>query len=93
MRELVTVLVGLIGLFGALVLGLYIVGGSGDRGVLGLVMLTGAGLFLQYRSLSGYARESNQLLSQRIYRLEEQLKALQNGPMAESVSGAERPRD
>jgi hypothetical protein len=91
MRELVTVLIGLVGLLGALLLGAWLMGGSGDGGVLGLLLLTGAGLFLQNRSLSAYARESNQLLSQRICRLEEQLKAMQDRPMAEAGAAADRP--
>ena len=78
MRELV----GLLALFGTL-LGICLIWGSGDRsGLLGLLLLTGAGLFLQYRSLSDSARKSYQLLSQQISRLEEQLKASQNKPLA-----------
>src|SRR5262245_31098186 len=49
MRELV----GLIALIGAL-LGIFLIWGSGDRsGLLWLLLLTGACLFLQYLSLSG----------------------------------------
>jgi hypothetical protein len=65
--------------------------GSGDRsGLLGLLLLTGGGLFLLYRSLSDSARKSYQLLSQQISRLEEQLKASQNEPMADQVASADR---
>jgi hypothetical protein len=89
MRELV----GLLALFGTL-LGICLIWGSGDRsGLLGLLLLTGAGLFLQYRSLSDSARKSYQLLSQQISRLEEQLKASQNKPTAEQVAPPDRPRD
>jgi hypothetical protein len=87
MRELV----GLCALFGAL-LGCFLIWGSGDRsGMLGLLLLTGAGLFLQYRWLSDSAREGYQLLSQQIHRLEEQLKASQNKPMAEPGPAPDRP--
>ena len=87
MRELV----GLVALVGAL-LGILLIWGSADRsGLLGLLLLTGAGLFLQYRALS--ARENYRLLSQQIARLEEQLKASQNKPMAEQVAAADRGRD
>jgi hypothetical protein len=89
MRELV----GLGALFGALI-GIFLIWGSGDRsGLLGLLLLTGAGLFLQYRWLSDSAREGYQQLSQQIYRLEEQVKASQNKPMAEPGAAADRPRD
>jgi hypothetical protein len=89
MRELV----GLIAIFGAL-LGIYLIWGSGDRsGLLGVLLLTGAGLFLLYRSLSDSARESYHLLSQQIFRLEEQLKASQNRPMADQSAVADRPRE
>ena len=89
MRELI----GLIAIFGAL-LGIYLIWGSGDRsGLLGVLLLTGAGLFLLYRSLSDFTRKSHQLLSQQISRLEEQLKASQNKPMADQVASADRPRD
>ena len=89
MRELI----GLIAIFGAL-LGIYLIWGSGDRsGLLGVLLLTGAGLFLLYRSLSDSARESYHLLSQQIFRLEEQLKASQNKPTAEQVAPPDRPRD
>ena len=89
MRELV----GLIAIFGALV-GIYLIWGSVDRnGLVGLLLLTGACLFLQYRLLSDSARESYQLLSQQIFRLEEQLKASQNKPMADQYAAADRPRE
>ena len=89
MRELF----GLIAIFGAL-LGIYLIWGSGDRsGLLGVLLLTGAGLFLLYRSLSDFTRKSHQLLSQQISRLEEQLKASQNKPMSEQSASANRPRD
>ena len=56
MRELV----GLVALVGAL-LGILLIWGSADRsGLLGLLLLTGAGLFLQYRALSDSARENYQ---------------------------------
>jgi len=77
MRELI----GLIAIVGAL-LGSCLIWGSVDRsGLIGLLLLIGACLFLQYRSLSDSARESYQLLSQQIAQLEEQLKASQNKPM------------
>jgi len=89
MRELV----GLIAIFGAL-LGIYLIWGSVDRnGLVGLLLLTGACLFLQYRLLSDSARESYQLLSQQICRLEEQLKASQNKPTADQYATADRPRE
>ena len=89
MRELV----GLIAIFGAL-LGIYLIWGSVDRnGLVGLLLLTGACLFLQYRLLSDSARKSYQLLSQQISRLEEQLKASQNKPMADQYAAADRPRE
>jgi hypothetical protein len=89
MRELV----GLIALCGTL-LGVCLIWGSEDRsGLLGLLLLTGAGLFLLYRSFSDSARKSHQLLSQQISRLEEQLKASQNKPMSEQSASANRPRD
>ena len=89
MRELV----GLIAIFGAL-LGIYLIWGSLDRnGLVGLLLLTGACLFLLYRSLSDSAQKSYQLLSQQIFRLEEQLKASQNKPMADQHAAADRPRE
>lgn len=76
MRELV----GLMALLGAL-LGIYLIGSSANgTGLLGLLLLTGAGLFLLYRALSGAAQENYRLLSQQIFRLEEHLKALQDKP-------------
>ena len=85
MRELV----GLFALLGAL-LGIFLIWGSGDRsGLLGLLLLTGACLFLQYLSLSNSARESSQLLSKQISRLEAQLKASQDKPKAEPDSPRE----
>jgi hypothetical protein len=70
MRELV----GLVALFGAL-LGIYFIWASGDRsGLLGLLLLTSAGLWVLSRQI--------QLLSQQISRLEGQLKASQNKPLA-----------
>jgi hypothetical protein len=81
MRELV----GLGALFGALI-GIFLIWGSGNRsGLLGL-LLTGAGLFLQYRWLSDSARETYQ----QIYQLEEQVKASQNKPMAEPGAAADQ---
>jgi hypothetical protein len=89
MRELV----GLIALLGAL-LGIYLIWGSGDRsGLLGLLLLTGAGQFLLYRALSESARESYQLLSQQLSRLEEQLKTSQNTPRAERDAASDPPGD
>jgi hypothetical protein len=89
MRELF----GLFAIFGAL-LGIYLIWGSMDRnGLVGLFLLTGACLFLQYRLLSDSARESYQLLSQQIFRLEEQLKASQNKPTADQYAAADRPRE
>ena len=78
MRELV----GLIALLGALV-GICLIWTSGDRiALLGLLLLIGAGLFLQYLLLSRSSCERYQLLSQQISRLEGQLKASQNKPLA-----------
>jgi hypothetical protein len=89
MRELV----GLIALLGALV-GICLIWTSGDRiALLGLLLLIGAGLFLQYLSLSRSSYERYQLLSQQITRLGEQLEALQKKPMAEPDAVADRPRE
>jgi hypothetical protein len=89
MRELV----GLIAIVGAL-LGIFLLWGSVDRScLLGLLLLIGACLFLQYRVLSDSAQQGYQLLSQQISRLEEQLQASQNKPMVEPSTAAERPRE
>jgi len=89
MRELV----GLIALLGALV-GIFLIWTSGDRmALLVLLLLIGAGLFLQYLSLSRSSYERYQLLSQQITRLGEQLEALQKKPMAEPDAVADRPRE
>jgi hypothetical protein len=58
-------------------------GSREPSGLLGILLLTGVGLFLHYLALSSSAQESRQLLSQQIARLEEQLKALQKEPPAE----------
>jgi hypothetical protein len=94
MRELVTLLLGLVALFGALILGQYLIFGSGDRsGVLGLLLLSGAGLFLQYSSFFNSSRENARLVSQRLSLLEEQIKSSQNKPVAEPSASVDRPHD
>jgi hypothetical protein len=78
MQLVVRCLLGLGMLFGALNLGAYLITSKGDtRGVVGLMLLAAAGLFL--------ASEGKRLLfhqlSLRIYRLEEQLKDEQKSKM------------
>jgi hypothetical protein len=91
MRESVALFIALIG---AMILGPYLIAGSGDRsGVLGLLLLSGAGLFLQYRSLSDSARENARLVSERLALLEERLKWSQNTPKAGPPASVDRPRD
>jgi hypothetical protein len=76
MRFVAISLLGLAALFGTLLLGAFLIGGDGDqRGVLGLLLLTAVGFILQYRRFSSYISESERLLSSRVYRLEERLKA------------------
>ena len=87
MRELA----GLIAIIAALV-GIFLIWGSVDRtGLFGLLLLTGAGLFLQYCWLSASARRTYELLSQQIARLEDQLKPSQNKSVAEQYAAADRP--
>jgi hypothetical protein len=81
MRDAMAVLAVLGTLFGVLLVGAYLITSDGDsRGVLGLLLLTLAGLFLQHRWLSKYFTESERLLAQRVYRLEEQFKASRQEP-------------
>jgi hypothetical protein len=88
MRELV----GFVVLIGAL-LGIVLIWGSSEpRGFVGILLLTGAALFLQYLALSRSARETHQLLSRHIFLLEEQLKASPTTPTAEPGAGATRGR-
>jgi hypothetical protein len=89
MREFV----GLIALLGALV-GICLICTSGDRSaLLGLLLLFGAGLFLQYVSLSRSSQARYALLSQQVTRLAGQLEALQEKPMAKPDVVTDRPRE
>jgi hypothetical protein len=88
MRELV----GLVALFAALLGFCLIWSSENPRGMLGLLLLTGACLFLHYRVLSDSAQAGYQLLSQRISRLEDQLHTSRIEPMAEPDATVDGPR-
>ena len=81
MRYVVGCLVSVVVLFGALLLGMYLIVGEGDqRGVVGLMLLTAVALFLQHRWHSGYVSETERLLLRKISRLEEHVNPSQEEP-------------
>ena len=93
MRVIAAVLAVLGALLVALLVVVYLITGDGDqRGVVGLLLLTAVGLFLQHHWLYCYASESTRLLAQRVCRLEEQCKASQKEPTAQQSKEMLRPR-